>query len=110
MAEVTINDVVIWIEDGEGMADTSYCHDHPELVWQAIFLILQRDPPDEEKGDLVAGPLEELLYFHGVDFIERVEVAARTNAKFNYVLGGVWQAEMPPEIWERVQKARKEVW
>ncbi|MBW8865079.1 MAG: hypothetical protein JF609_09210, partial [Verrucomicrobia bacterium] len=71
MAAPTVNDVVAWIEDDEGMVDTSYCHDHPELVWQAIFLILQRDMTDEEKGDLVTGPLEELLYFHGADFIDR---------------------------------------
>ena len=110
MAEPTVNDVVAWIEDEEGMADASYCHDYPELVWQAIFLILQRDLTDEERGELVTAPLEELLYCHGAEFIERVEVAARTNAKFNHVLGGVWRAEMPAEIWQRVEKARKEVW
>lgn len=110
MAEPTVNDVIAWFEDDQALEDVSFCQEYPELVWQAILEILRRDLTDEEKGDLAAGPLEELLYFHGADFIDRVEQAAQTDEQFNHLLGGVWRAEMPLEIWERVEKVRKEVW
>jgi hypothetical protein len=54
--------------------------------------------------------LEDLLAVYGPQFIERVELEAERNARFNHLLGGVWQNEMPQEIWARVQKARKQVW
>jgi hypothetical protein len=110
MAEPTVNDVIAWFEDEHALEDFSFCQENPELVWQAILEVVRRDLSDEEKGDLAAGPLEELLYFHGADFIDRVEQAAQTNEQFNHLLGGVWRAEMPLEIWERVEKVRKEVW
>ena len=110
MAAPTVNDVIAWFEADEALEDASFCQDHPELVWQAILEVLQRDLTEEAKGDLAAGPLEELLYFHGADFIDRVEQAAQSDPQFNHLLGGVWRAEMPAEIWERVEKVRKEVW
>jgi len=110
MAEPTVNDVVEWFAEDQTMLDADLFIERPEIVWEAILKVLRRDLTDEETGDLVIGPLEELLYFHGADFIERVEQEAQANPKFNHMLGGVWRAEMPQEIWERVQKARKEVW
>ncbi|MDR3460111.1 MAG: hypothetical protein P4N60_22010 [Verrucomicrobiae bacterium] len=110
MAEPTVNDVIAWFEDDQALEDISFCQEHPELVWQAILEVVARDLTEEEKGDLAVGPLEELLYLHGADFIDRVELEAQTNAAFNHLLGGVWRAEMPAKIWERVQKVRKDVW
>ena len=110
MAEPTVNDVIAWFEDDHALEDVSYCQEHPELVWQAILEVVQRNLNEEEKGDLLVGPLEELLYLHGPDFIDRVELSAQEEPQFNHLLGGVWRSEMPLEIWERVQKVRKEVW
>jgi len=110
MAEPTVNDVIAWFEDDHALEDVSYCQEYPELVWQAILEVVHRDLTEEEKGDLAVGPLEELLYLHGAEFIDRVEETAQTDAQFNHLLGGVWRAEMPLEIWERVQKVRREVW
>jgi len=47
---------------------------------------------------------------HGPQFIERVEHEAERHSRFNHLLGGVWQNEMSPEIWQRVQTVRKEIW
>ncbi|HEV2695379.1 MAG TPA: hypothetical protein VG347_20965 [Verrucomicrobiae bacterium] len=110
MGEPTVNDVIAWFEDDQAMEDVVFCQEQPELVWQAILEVLQRDLTEEEKGDLLVGPLEELLYFHGAGFIERVEQEGQSSPQFNHLLGGVWRSEMPLEIWERVQKVRKEVW
>jgi hypothetical protein len=109
MSEITVSNAIKeWDEGDHLMYDA--CHEAPEIAWQAILEILKRDLTDDEKAGLAAGPLEDVLALHGIAFIDRVEEEARRNPRFNHLLGGVWQNEMPLEIWERVQKARKEVW
>jgi hypothetical protein len=85
-------------------------HDEPEVAWAAILQILQRDLTEDQTAVLAAGPLEALLALHGPKFIKRVESEAEGNPRFSHLLGGVWQNRMAPEIWERVQTARKEAW
>jgi hypothetical protein len=90
------------------MFDTVY--DSPEVAWPAILEILARELTDDQISSLAAGPLEDLLTVHGPEFIERVEHEARQNARFNHLLEGVRQNEMPLEIWKRVKKARGKAW
>ena len=52
---------------------------------------------------LSAGPLEDLLAYHGHLIIDRVEAEARRKPLFAKLLGGVWQNIMPDDIWTRVQ-------
>jgi hypothetical protein len=85
-------------------------HDEPEVAWTAILQILARPLTQDQISILAGGPLEDLLAVHGPQFIERIEHEAAQNPRFNHLLGGVWQNQMPPEIWERVQKTRREVW
>jgi hypothetical protein len=85
-------------------------HDTPEVAWIAILEVLKRGVPDEHLSILAAGPLEDLLVCHGVQFIERVEQEAKCSPSFNHLLGGVWQSRMPEDIWSRVQKARGLEW
>src|SRR5690349_8430056 len=96
-------------EDGDATLYDVVC-DEPEIAWPAILQILERPLTDDQVAILAAGPLEDLLAFHGPEFIDRVEREASQNPRFNHLLGGVWQNRMLPEIWERVRKARKEVW
>jgi hypothetical protein len=109
MPEQTVSDVVAaWFGGEHTLYDA--VHDTPEIAWQAILEIVARGLTDKQSGLLAAGPLEDLLSYHGTQFIDRIEDEARRNPKFNHLLGGVWQNQMPDEIWSRVQKARKEVW
>lgn len=85
-------------------------YEDPEAGWLVIQEIATRELPDEVMAIFAAGPVENLLARHGRQFIDRVEEKARLDSKFNYILGGVWQNLMTDEIWERVKKARKEVW
>lgn len=85
-------------------------HDEPEVAWSAILQILERELTEDQIATLAAGPLEDLLAVHGAQFIERIEREAQRNPRLNHLLGGVWQNQMPQEIWERVQKARRAVW
>jgi hypothetical protein len=82
----------------------------PETVWPAILKIVEHELTDEQIVLLAAGPMEDLLADHGAQFIERVEAEAERNPRLNYLLGGVWRSSMKEDIWERVQKARKEAW
>jgi len=85
-------------------------HDEPEIAWPAILQILEHELTEDQTAVLAAGALEDLLAVHGAQFIERVEQEALRNPRLNHLLGGVWQNELPREIWDRVQKARREVW
>jgi hypothetical protein len=100
--------VAAWLESEDSMFDT--VSDSPEVAWVAVLQILGRDLTDDQTALLAAGPLEELIVMHGPQFIERIETEARHNPKFNYLLGGVWKSSSLPEIWSRIEKARKEVW
>ncbi len=86
------------------------CAEEPETAWLAILEILKIDLTDDQISLLAAGPLEDLLVWHGSAFIDRVEEEAKSNVKFNHLLGGIWRREMSSEIWVRIERARKEVW
>jgi hypothetical protein len=76
----------------------------PEKGWQAILAAVGNPLLEKHLGTLAAGPLEDLLSCHGEAFIDRVEAQAKSNPRFAWLLGGVWQHQMTEEIWSRVQK------
>jgi hypothetical protein len=77
-----------------------------EAVWQAVLQIMQHKLSEEQISLLAAGPVEDLLALYGGQFIDRIEAEAKRNTAFAHVLGGVWQRQMPLEIWQRVESAR----
>lgn len=84
-------------------------HDEPELGWNLILRILGQDQSDHVLEMLAAGPLEDLIQYHGPAFIERIETQAAANANFKHLLGGVWESSTP-DIWSRVEKVRGAAW
>jgi hypothetical protein len=91
-------------------------HEEPDLTWETITLVMRAYPESEyyakEKteaqkvcGELAAGPVEDLLSYHGDRFIERFEAQARRDRRMAWLLGGAWQFEMTDEIWHRVELA-----
>jgi hypothetical protein len=78
----------------------------PEDCWLAILEVLSRKPPEQVLGILGAGALEDLIAYHGPQFIERIESEARRNIAFRHLLGRVWQNATDSETWERVKSAR----
>jgi hypothetical protein len=74
-----------------------------EELWQLILKIHERDHSIAVQQVLSAGPIEDLLSKFGEQYIERVEDKARKDPMFAKVLGGVWQSNMPDEIWARLQ-------
>jgi hypothetical protein len=86
------------------------CRRYPEIAWEAILRLLQRPLTDEQFSMLAAGPMEDLLCYHGAEVIERVEARAATDPKFRELLGGVWQRSTPADVWGRVETVRGEPW
>src|SRR4051812_24552741 len=85
--------------------------DEPEALWEAIVELSRMDLTQEQIAVLAAGPVEDLLTRHGPAYIDRVETEARQRSKFRYLLGGVWGwSSMKKDVWERVARARGEVW
>lgn len=89
-----------WVEDFEYEAT----HEKPENGLKMILEILAHNPNDRVIEVLAAGPLEDLLAYHGETIIEKIEEEAESNKSFANLLGGVWQNMMPNHIWERIQK------
>jgi hypothetical protein len=109
LPDQSVEEVVsAWFEGEQTMYDA--VHDAPEIAWLAILRILQQDLTDEQRSILAAGPLETLVGMHGSQFIERIELEAKQNPRFNRLLGGVWKNQSSAEIWERIKKARLEEW
>ena len=91
----------------------------PELAWATIRKVVDNfEMADLEAenastaqkvvGRLAAGPIEDLLSYHGPDFIDRVEAAARSDQRMRWALGGAWRYTMTDEIWARVQAAARD--
>ena len=84
-------------------------HDEPDTAWLLILELVRQRLPDNAFGTLAAGPLEDLIRYHGPNLIERVEMEARSNPEFRRLLGGVWESSTP-EVWARIENARGLRW
>jgi hypothetical protein len=82
----------------------------PEAAWAAIVELSQQPLTDQQVAVLAAGPLEDLLHYHGAAFIDRVEKEARVYWAFRHLLGGVWRSSIPEQVWARVERIRGAAW
>ena len=98
----------------DAMAMFELPQEKPELVWEVIRYIMGQysdddlfssDDSEAKKviGLVAAGPLEDLLGYHGPNFIERVEEEARGDRRMAWALGGMYQFLMSDEIWSRTR-------
>ncbi len=86
------------------------CKESPKLAWEIISRILEVNSSDRIVENLSAGPLEDLLVYHGKRVIGLVEVQAEKDPSFRKLLGGVWKNAMSDEIWDRVQTLVESRW
>ncbi|HEV2146882.1 MAG TPA: hypothetical protein VGR37_05750 [Longimicrobiaceae bacterium] len=78
--------------------------DQPEQAWPILLRIIA-DAPEDQLGNVGAGPLENLLSEHATALGERVEEQARRSSRFRSALSSVWlsHGEVPPPLQERLQ-------
>ena len=95
--------------------------EEPQLTWETIILVVKAYPEADFYSEaateaqaacslLAAGPVEDLLSFHGQDFIDRFEREAHLDRRVAWVLGGAWQFQMNDEIWDRVRLVSDETY
>ena len=77
----------------------------PVEAWKLILTIWSLDRSAPTRRSLSAGPIEELLCFHGESMIPHIERQAKADPSFATLLGGVWQNTMSDSIWNRLQEA-----
>lgn len=80
--------------------------DGAEKLWRFILVAYKREASDLAMASLAAGPVEDLLAYHGPEYVDRVVELARKQPRFNWLLGGVWRNSMTEEVWQRVQAIR----
>ena len=81
----------------------------PELGFKLIVFALTYFKEPFEIGCLAAGPLENLVYFHGERMIDEIEREAKDNEQFRLLLSGIWgESDVNPQIWHRIQQAVKD--
>jgi acetoin utilization deacetylase AcuC-like enzyme len=79
----------------------------PEDQWVFIKAAVEAARSDNELVHIAAGPLEHLLGQHGPDYIDAIEILARSDAKFARTTTAVWKYMMTDDIWARVQAIQK---
>ena len=84
-------------------------YSEPSVAWSVILELIQDPLPDNAFGCVAAGPLEDLIEYHGAEVIDWVEREAHVNPRFRQLLGGVWKSSTA-EVWARVERARGEAW
>jgi hypothetical protein len=79
--------------------------DDPEVLWPIIVRMVAEAPDEHHLGSIGAAPLENLLWFHGPEFVDRIEAAALADTRFrralNYVDG--WDTSITASVTERLR-------
>jgi hypothetical protein len=75
----------------------------PAEAWKLILTIWSLNQSTPIRQGLCAGPIAELLCFHGETIIPHIEKQAIADPSFARLLGGLWQNTMSDAIWNRVQ-------
>ena len=103
----------------DAMSMFELSQDQPEMAWDVIRYVVgqysdedlfAREETEAKRviGLVAAGPLEDLLGFHGADFIDRIEAEALRDQRMAWALGGMYQFLMSDEVWARTRKVAVE--
>ena len=82
-------------------------HTDPESAWELILILVKMAKNKRELSYLAAGPLEDLVDYHGELFIDRIENEVRKNNRFAWTILCVWPGKRNKEIYERFTKLQK---
>ena len=81
----------------------SMVHEQPDEAWTLILELIDRASDELTLAYIAAGPLEDLINWHGPASIDRIEARALADPKFRRALRGVWPREGPDnEVVRRV--------
>jgi hypothetical protein len=72
----------------------------PELCWDIVERIHAKRISDSVRSSLAAGPIEDLLVFHPLQFFPRVKALAARDETFKSMLTHVWLDGNDSPIWQ----------
>jgi hypothetical protein len=86
-----------------------YVRNDPVHAWRLTLQLIAAAPTPEALSYVAAGPLEDLLYGRGEQFINEVERLARQDPKFRRALRSVYnESASPGDVHDRVIRAAAE--
>lgn len=77
--------------------------DDPERALAVVVAIQDRDGSMAVLANVAAGPLEDLLVYHGERMVDRIVALGRSNQRFRTMLQMVWKNAMSDAVWDRIQ-------
>lgn len=96
-----------WVEDTLSWA----MNNDADYAFKIIGAIHEQDTNQSHIEVFSAGPVEDLLVYHGKEVIQRVVALASSDPQFARVLGGVWKRDMADNVWNLVLKYRNtDIW
>ena len=75
----------------------------PEQLWELIPKILEYDSSEKILGAIGAGLVEDLLTYHGIDFIDKVSLRATNSDVFKGALRYTYldDEDVSPEVFKK---------
>jgi hypothetical protein len=68
--------------------------------WDITLALIEHAPSKKALAYVAAGPLEDLMHYHGNLLIDRIEQESRRSVRFRHALTGVWLSK-GTSIYER---------
>lgn len=81
--------------------------ERPEECLQVVVAILEKDSSDLIVSNVAAGPLENLIEWHGLLLISEIERISSSNKMFKRALGMVWPQGGSEEVWGKIEDISK---
>ncbi|MEM8634997.1 MAG: DUF6869 domain-containing protein [Pseudomonadota bacterium] len=79
----------------------------PQTQLSFVEQAIEKAETDNQLANIAAGPLEDLLVHHGSEVIDDVVIASRQSPKFRRTMTGVWQQNMPDDVWQKIETEQK---
>lgn len=87
--------------------DGLVCRGNPDEAVELVLALVRRTP-DDLIDYVAAGPVEDVLSYHGPQVVDRIVAEAHENPMMRSALRGVWGwSRMDTDVWRRVQDAAK---
>jgi hypothetical protein len=90
------------------MVASGLARKEPGLCLQFLTAMLNRTNDEEVLAVLAAGPLEDMLVYHGAEVIDAVEKLAHEDNRFRQLLFGVWRNTIDASTWRRLEELRRD--
>jgi hypothetical protein len=82
------------------LSEAMHSRDGPadEGVWAVVLALVEAAPDGRALGYVAAGPLEDLAWYHGEQFGERLVERTRADPKFRTAMAGIlgWDRVVEP--------------